>query len=195
MASTVLKSAALAFGGSFWEAKYGPAANTDGPMGLSTYAGFTALIFTLMSGWSVAYGFFVVNKARSKAIEQAKKDGEKDVDDRYGLPNLYAQGTSKPAKAFNCVQRSHQHFMETFPPAAIAAAVASIHYPLAAALNALVYAVGRVAASRGYANNPDDPSQRYAGPFAFYFWHGLIANVLLAALSSANMIAGKKLLW
>jgi MAPEG family len=195
MASIVLPSAALALGGSYVESTHGPPPNAGGPFGLSTYAGWTALIFTAMCWWSLTYGFLVVNKARRDAIEQAKKDGEQDVDGRYDLPNLYAQGTSKNAKQFNCVQRSHQHFMETFPHAAIVAAIATLHYPLTAALGSLLYAVGRVAASRGYAANPDDPSKRYDGPVAFYFWHGFIANIVLAGLSSANVIAGKKILW
>jgi MAPEG family len=195
MASLLLKSATLAFGGSFLESKYGPSPNTDGPLGLSTYAGLTPLIFTYMSWWSLSYGFLVVGKARSKAIEQAKKDGEKDVDERYGLPNLYAQGTSKAASTFNCIQRSHQHILETFTQAVVTATFASVHYPLTAAFNAFLYAVGRQAISKGYASGDGDATKRYSSPFASLCWYGLIANVFLAGLSCANMVSGKKLLW
>ena len=195
MASIILTSAALAFGGSFLESKYGPEPNKDGPLGLSTYAGFTPLIFTYLSWWSLSYGFLVVGKARRRAVEQAKKDGEKDVDDRYQYPNLYAQGTSQPAREFNCVQRSHQHIMETFTQAAVTSAIASIHFPIAAACNAFLYGLGRQAISNGYANGGGDPSKRYSSPFARLCWYGMIANILLAGLSCVNMIAGKKLLW
>jgi MAPEG family len=195
MASLLLKSATLAFGGSFLEAKYGPPSNTNGPLGLSTYAGLTPLIFTYMSWWSLSYGFMVVGNARSKAIEQAKKDGEKDVEERYNLPNLYVQGTSKAAAAFNCIQRSHQHVLETFTQAVVTSIFASVHYPLTSAFNALLYAVGRQALSRGYAASDGDAAKRYSSPFAPLCWYGLIANVFLAGLSCANMVAGKKLLW
>merc|ERR1711971_1171824 len=55
-----------------------------------------------------------VGAARSKYSALAEKDGEKEIAERYQLPNLYAQGTSKHARAFNCVQRSHQQILETF---------------------------------------------------------------------------------
>jgi MAPEG family len=102
--------------------------------------------------WSLSYGFLVVKKARLEAIEQAKKDGEQDGEERYALPNLYAQGgTSKVAATFNCVQRSHQHVLETFTQAVATSLFASVHYPLAAAFNALLYSVGRHVISNGYA--------------------------------------------
>jgi hypothetical protein len=41
--------------------------------------------------------------------------GEKDAEARYSLPNLYVEGGTKWAKAFNCVQRSHQQAFETLP--------------------------------------------------------------------------------
>jgi hypothetical protein len=195
MASILLKSAALALGGSFLESKYGPPQNRDGPLGLSTWAGLTPLVFTYLSFWSILFGFTVVGAARRKAIEQAKKDGEKDVDERYGYPNLYVTGTSKAAKEFNCAQRSHQHIFETFTQAAITSAIAAVHYPLAAGCNALLYAVGRQAISNGYAGGGGDPTKRYSSPLARLNWYGLLANIMLAGLSSVNMMAGKKILW
>jgi hypothetical protein len=195
MASFLIKSAALAFGGSFLESKYGPPPNKDGPLGLSTWAGLTPLVFTCLSFWSVVYGFTVVGNARRRAIERAKKDGEKDVEERYQYPNLYVPGTSKAAREFNCVQRSHQHIFETFTQAALTSAVASVHYPLAAAFNALLYAAGRRAMSNGYAGGGGDPSARYSSPLARLTWYGLLANIMLAGLSGANMVAGKKVLW
>ena len=49
-----------------------------------------------------------VGMARRKYIEQATKDGEQNVEERYSLPNLYVDGNTKNSKAFNCVQRAHQ---------------------------------------------------------------------------------------
>ena len=193
--SLILKCVTLALGGSFLESKYGPPPNTDGPLGLSTSAGLTPLIFTYMSWWSLSYGFLVVKRARLDAIEKARKDGEKDVDERYALPNLYAQGTTKPAATFNCIQRSHQHIFETFTQAVVTATFASVHYPLTAAFNAVLYAVGRQAISKGYAEGDGDATKRSSSPFANLCWYGLFSNVLLAFLSCANMVSGKKLLW
>jgi hypothetical protein len=195
MASILLKSATLAAAGSYLEAKYGPPPNKDGPLGLSTWAGLTPLVFTCLSWWSFTYGFTVVSSARHKAIQQAKKDGEPDVDERYAYPNLYVPGTSKVAKEFNCIQRSHQHIMESFTQAALASLIASVHYPVAAGVNALVYAAGRRAMSNGYASGGGDPSKRYSSPLAMFCWYGILANLMLAGLSSLNMLAGKKLLW
>jgi hypothetical protein len=48
MASLMLKCVALALGGSYVESRYGPPPNAAGPLGLSTYAGLTPLIFTYM---------------------------------------------------------------------------------------------------------------------------------------------------
>ena len=109
--SMLLKCTGLALTGSFLETKYSPK-NTAGPGGLSSYFAATPAILMITGFWMTAYGM-KVGAARNKAIEQAKKDGEENVEERYALPNLYAQGTSKNVKEFNCVQRSHQHMFET----------------------------------------------------------------------------------
>lgn len=66
-----------------------------------------------------------------------------DVDERFQYPNLYAQGTSKHVRAFNCVQRSHQQIYETFTTAVVSGLAASITFPLCAAASTLTYAVGK----------------------------------------------------
>lgn len=62
---------------------------------------YTPMILIGMGFWSVAHGMSV-SQARTKYMELAKKDGEKDVEERYGFPNLYAQGTSKHVR--ECLQ-------------------------------------------------------------------------------------------
>jgi hypothetical protein len=64
--------------------------------------GATPFLLIVTGFWATLYAF-QVDDAREKYPALAKADGEPDVDERYGLPNLYAQGTSKHAKAFNCV--------------------------------------------------------------------------------------------
>mmetsp|Transcript_18144 Transcript_18144/g.25573 ORF Transcript_18144/g.25573 Transcript_18144/m.25573 type:complete len:194 (-) Transcript_18144:71-652(-) len=193
MATVLLKSTLLTLGATYVENKYVPS-NTDGPFGTSSWIGLTPALFTGMSFWALTHGM-KVGKARNKYIELAKKDGEKDVDERYGLPNLYAQGTSKHARAFNCVQRSHQHIFETFTGAVVAGMAGAVSYPITTAASTLVYFVGRVSLSNGYAAADGDATKRYSSPFARYFWYGLLCNIFLGLISSANMVAGKKILW
>ena len=78
-----------------------------------------------------------------KYAELARKDGEKDVDERYLLPNLYAQGTSKHARAFNCIQRSHQHIFETFTTVVIGGLAGAVTFPICSAVSTFMYAVGK----------------------------------------------------
>lgn len=132
-----------------------------------------------------------------KYAELAKKDGEKNVDERYLLPNLYAQGTSKHAKAFNCIQRSHQHIFETFTTAVLSGMIGSISFPICTSISTLLYAVGRYQLSKGYAacagvEEGGDASKRYKYPMAKFMWYGFLGNVLLGMGSCGLIISGKK---
>ena len=93
--------------------------------------------------WLTLHGFSV-GYARTKYMELARKDGEKDVDNRYALPNLYVDGNSIHARAFNCVQRSHQQAFETLPQLLFFTPTASAAYPLPAAANMALWLVGRI---------------------------------------------------
>lgn len=64
------------------------------------------------------------------------------MDERFLLPNLYAQGTSKHVRGFNCVQRSHQHIFETFTTAVVGGLVGAVTFPICSAMSSLMYAVG-----------------------------------------------------
>jgi len=161
---------------------------------VSPFFGLTPLILSGLGFWAFAYGMNV-GVARNKAMEAAKKDGEKDVKERYDLPNLYVQGTSKHARVFNCIQRSHQHIFETYPTIIVTGLIAATQYPIFAAGTTLMYAVGRISLSNGYAKSDGDASKRYENSsFARYMWYGVLINLLLSFLSCANIIAGKKLI-
>jgi len=158
----------------------------------------TALTPAILIGtgfWTLAHGF-TVGKARSKYAELAKKDGEPNVDERYLLPNLYAQGTSKHAKAFNCIQRSHQQIFETFTTVTLSGIMGAISFPICTAVSTLMYAVGRYQLSKGYAEagseGSGDASKRYKYPLAKYMWYGFLGNVLLGMGSCGLIISGKK---
>lgn len=68
------------------EKTYGINAGTFLPAGY----GLVIFITTVTYLWLLMYSM-KVGGARNKYAELAKKDGEKDVDERYKLPNLYVR--------------------------------------------------------------------------------------------------------
>jgi hypothetical protein len=188
-ATFFLKSAAAAAVGCVAEKKY--ASN----LGINDEAMFmvTPTILLGVGFWTFVHGMTVVGPARGKYMELAKKDGEKDVEERYGLPNLYAQGTSKNVRAFNCIQRSHQHIFETYTLVAMGGVIGSYTFPIVSAMSTMMYAVGRYALSKGYAESDGDAAKRYSSPFALCMWYGLLMNCMVGFASSAAVISGKKL--
>lgn len=190
-----LKNLGIVVAGSYAESKYVPK-NTDGPAGLSTYFALTPLIFSLFNFVILTQGF-QAGQARRKYMEQAKKDGEENVEERYDLPNLYAQGTSKNARAFNCVQRAHQHIFEGLTQTVVSGLIGAISYPVTAAVGSMIYVVGRYYASKGYAEGEGDASKRYSYSLARYMWQGMLMNMFLAILASTKMLTGgnKSIIW
>jgi len=194
MASAIfIKSIILSLSLAYTETNYHLSDDTNGPFGLSTFFPITPTLLTGLCFWILMYGF-KVGAARKKYIALAKKDGEKDIEERYAYPNLYAQGTSKHVLAFNCVQRSHQQIFEAINTVILTSLVAAIHYPLTSAFWTFIHFCGRVSLSHGYANANGDASKRYSCPLAKYNWYGILGNVLLSLVACANMILDKKLL-
>ena len=111
------------------------------------------------------------------------------MDARYALPNLYVDGNSAHARAFNCVQRSHQQAFETLPQLLFFTATASLAYPLAAAANVALWLVGRVTWSAGYANSNGDPAKRYDHPLAFLIFASFMSQFFVA-VAAAGAVAG-----
>lgn len=188
------KAISVTLTGAYLETRFVPAtlSSSNPPLGLSPWFGLAPGILTFVGFWAFTHGLSV-GRARQKAIEDAKKDGEKEVDERYGLPNLYAQGTSKHARIFNAIQRSHQQIFETYTLATLAGITAAIQYPIFAAVSCLVYAAGRISFSLNYANSQGDASKRYSSKIARFLWYAMINNTFLAFLSCANIVVGKKL--
>lgn len=177
-----VKSAIAAFIGAGAESRIGGAQHTPGD-----HIGWTALVLTGLGFWSTMHGM-VVGKARTKYMEQAKADGEADVEERYMLPNLYAQGTSKNVKAFNCVQRSHQHIFEGLTQLCVASLVAALSFPISTAISTTVYAIGRYQLSNGYAETEGDASKRYSKPLSSMVWYGMLTTSMLSLFSSFKLI-------
>jgi hypothetical protein len=193
MSMIMVKSFAVGLAGPLLESKFAPDLGA-GSLGLPKLFGVTPLVLTGISFWALLHGFTVVGQSRKKFIEMAKKDGEKDVEERYDLPNLYAQGTSKHAKAFNCIQRSHQHIFETFPYFCMVSILGAVHYPIMAALGTVTYGIGRLSLSNGYATSDGDATKRYSGSFGWLLWYGLITNIVLSVISCVSFVAGKPIL-
>jgi len=106
---------------------------------------------------------------------------------------LYAQGTSKHVKAFNCVQRSHQHIFETFTTVVLGGVAGAVTFPICTSISTLAYAVGRYYLSKGYVECEEgDASKRYKYPVAKFMWYGFLGNVILGTASCALLISGKK---
>ena len=107
--------------------------------------------------------------------------------------NLYAQGTSPHVRAFNCIQRSHQHIFETFTTAALSGLVGSMVFPITTGISTLMYSIGRYYLSMGYAECEDgNPTNRYKYPLARFTWYGLLGNIMLGMGACAIVACGKK---
>jgi hypothetical protein len=98
MASNILANASfLALAATFVEKKVLPLVGSDFLLEPSTVApslprgfGLTVLILSATYIWILSVGM-EVGKARAKYSKLAVKDGEKDVEERYAYPNLYAR--------------------------------------------------------------------------------------------------------
>jgi hypothetical protein len=191
MASFLVKSGLFAGIGAYVETKYGSTLVTSTTDGFNPLFAATPMILIGVGFFSLVHGF-AVGSARKKYMDLAKQDGEKDTEERYGLPNLYAQGTSKHARAFNGVQRSHQHIMETYTSVCIAGLMGAYNFPIVTAVSTLVFAVGRVALTKGYAATEGDASKRYSSPLAFFMWYGLVLNFFLGFLSAGMTLSTVK---
>lgn len=144
--------------------------------------------------WVLSVGMSVGFK-RYKYKELAKKDGEKDVDARYLLPNLYAQGTSKHVKAFNCVQRSHQQILETLPGYLITVLISGLEFPVTTFLAAVVWLVSRMVWVKGYAASMGDPSQRYSHALSRLFWFSKLTLFFTTLMVALQLVVGRKIFW
>ena len=102
---------------------------------------------------------FSVGGARSKFVEKASKDGDTDAESRFSYPKMYAEGFSDHARSFNCVQRSHQHTLETYPMVLAFSIIGGLSQPVTTALAGLLWIYARHKWSRGYATG--DPKNRY----------------------------------
>merc|ERR1712232_769744 len=118
-----------------------------------------------------------------------------DVQERYALPNLYAQGISKNAKAFNCVQRSHQQILETFTGYVCTVLFTGLEFPVTAFCLAALWLYSRQVWVSGYKASEGEAIQRYSHPHSGYFWHAMLALIVTSAFVGIELVLGRKIFW
>jgi glutathione S-transferase len=105
------------------------------------------------------------------------------------------EGTSKHAKAFNCVQRSHQQMLETLPGYFITVLVTGLEYPVVAFVLASGWLVSRMVWVKGYAASMGDASKRYSHPLSHYFWDFKLGLLAASWLVAVQLVLGRKIFW
>lgn len=98
---------------------------------------------------------------------------------KFGVeyPAMYADGEDK--KVFNCIQRSHQHYLELYPQFLALLLLGGLQCPKVSAGAGVVYLVGRIAFAIGYSTG--EPDKRKYGGFASIGMLVLLGNTLCFA--------------
>ncbi|GBG34591.1 Microsomal glutathione S-transferase 3 [Hondaea fermentalgiana] len=107
---------------------------------------------------------------------------------KYGVeyPKMYAEGDSEDAKAFNQVQRGHQHALETYPSFLALSLIGGLRHPIVTSLCGAVYMCSRLAWADGYAVSAET---RYTkSRMAPHIWTCLIGVVYTAVSSSLGIL-------
>jgi len=188
----------FAFGGIAIETKLtfagllGPLSGPSAIAGIPRSFGLVILSLAAYNFWIITYGA-AVGSARIKYMDKAIKDGEKDAETRYQLPNLYVVGNTAPARAFNCVQRSHQQILESLSQFNTCALVSGLSFPITTAAMVSLSFAARVVWTKGYACSEGDPKKRYDHPLAMHIWTSLFALCGLSFASGVKFLAGDSL--
>eukprot|EP00294_Goniomonas_avonlea_P014455 CAMPEP_0114563908 /NCGR_PEP_ID=MMETSP0114-20121206/13396_1 /TAXON_ID=31324 /ORGANISM="Goniomonas sp, Strain m" /LENGTH=175 /DNA_ID=CAMNT_0001749857 /DNA_START=9 /DNA_END=533 /DNA_ORIENTATION=- len=130
--------------------------------------GGVVLVNAVGTSFLLIYLSTKVGQARAKFIEKAKKDGDADAEARYAYPKMFAEGFSDTARQFNCIQRGHQHALETYPSFIVLSLVGGLRFPVVTMLGGLVWMIARVKWAQGYATG--NPSERYSSPWGKHIW-------------------------
>ena len=166
--------------------KYAPALLAPSTvMGLPKAFGLVCLINVVGSGLFTVVLGFKVGSARSKFVDKAQKDGDEDAEARFSYPKMYAEGFSEHARNFNCVQRAHQHTLETYPQILAMSLVGGIGQPVTTALGGALWIYARHKWAGGYATG--DPKNRYeqSDGWGRHIWTALL--MLTVAASSTGL--------
>ena len=86
---------------------------------------------------------FKVSAARKLIKDKAEKNGDLDAEGRYSYPKMYAEGFSNEAKEFNCVQRSHQQALETYPQYLALSLIGGLRFPISSTVCGILWNLAR----------------------------------------------------
>jgi hypothetical protein len=100
----------------------------------------------------------------------------------------YVDGNTKWARAFNCVQRSHQQAFETLPQFLFFTFAASLVFPISSAVHVLLWLFGRLVWSNGYATSGGDAEKRYEHPLAFMIFSSLMGQFFLSMAAGGEIL-------
>ena len=112
----------------------------------------------------------------------------------HSLPTI-KEGTTKNARSFNCVQRSHQQILETFTGYCVTALIAGILYPMTSFLFCGLWLYSRMLWVSSYAASEGDASKRYDKPFSAFFWMAMLVLWMTSSLVAISMILGREIFW
>lgn len=73
----------------------------------------------------------------------AQVDFPRDLCSGVKYPKMYAEGESKEANTFNCIQRCHQNTSEQIGPVLVTQALLGLYHPIAAASLGATWAIGK----------------------------------------------------
>jgi hypothetical protein len=187
----LLQSIALATAGGVLESKFLPdnlvLSEPSPVLQLPRAYAFIIIIHGFMLTWLLSLGMSV-GAARAKYMNLAKKDGEKDAESRYALPNLYVEGNTKHARAFNCVQRSHQQVFETLHMYLFCSMVAGICFPLTVTVACSIWFWSRMKWADGYSKSEGDASKRYSNAGSGLFWRMTLVLLCLSFATAAQLL-------
>ena len=110
--------------------------------------------------------------------------------DRRLLADAYAEGFSDEARGFNCVQRSHQHTLETYPTILIMSAVGGIGQPITTALAGALWIYARQKWANGYQWPGGDPKNRYekSDGWGRHIWTSLLALCVTSTSTAVQLL-------
>mmetsp|Transcript_541 Transcript_541/g.1000 ORF Transcript_541/g.1000 Transcript_541/m.1000 type:complete len:187 (-) Transcript_541:36-596(-) len=130
---------------------------------------------------------FKVGGARSRLIEKAKKSGDEHAEARFSYPKIYAEGFSAEANEFNCVQRGHQHALESYPSFVALSLVGGLGQPIFTMLVGILWVIARQKWAQGYATGK--PGNRYDNSmWGRHIWTALLLQATAAIATALSIL-------
>jgi|EP00669_Euglena_mutabilis_P008475 glutathione S-transferase len=105
---------------------------------------------------------------------------------KVDYPTMYTSGQTDDERTFNCVQRGHQHALESYPQFAVLSLIGGVRHPLTTAIAGIVWSIARIKWAQGYATG--DPSRRYESSWGRMVWYSLVVTVTTAGSSALALL-------